>query len=126
MAADYTILSTSSKNNRSSLVVEFAVPATNNSATVAWRDIVAELRAVEQAQADTAVTVNPRKVGDSVFVAQLDAGEIEELTMSVEYDAGLSNAGKVAVLDAAVIVRIAEYTTEFTNLYDFYGTDRTV
>ena len=124
--ADYTILSNSLKNNRSSLVIEFPVPGTSNSASVAWQDIVAELRAVDQAQTDAALTVNPRKVGDAVYVAQLDNGEIQELSLSVAYDAGLSNAGKVAVIDAAVTDRVAAYTVEFANVYEFYGTVRTV
>jgi len=123
--ADYTILRNSEKKNRSDVVIEFPVPATLNDAGVAWRDVVAELRAVAQAVTDAEPTMNPRKVGDGVYLAQLDAGELIELSLSVEYDAGLSNAAKVAVLDSAVSDRVAEYTVTFADLYEFYGTDRT-
>ena len=62
---------------------------------------------------------------DTSFIVDITE-ENWELKMNVKYDAGLSNAAKVAVLDQAVTDRVAAYTTKFTNLYDFYGTVRTV
>lgn len=122
--ADYTILRNSEKRNRSDVVIEFPVPGGSNTAGVAWQTVVAELRAVEQS--DAQVTANPRKLMDGSYVASLDAGQIVEVALSVKYDANLTNAEKVAVLDAAVTVKVAEFTAEFANLYEFYGTERTV
>ena len=124
--ATYTVLENAAKSNRSNVVVEFDVPVGDNSANVAWRAIVAELRAVEQATPDAIATVNPRKLGHTAYLASLDAGQIVEVPLSVEYNANLSNAAKVAVLDAAVAAKVTEFTSEFASLYEFYGTERTV
>ncbi len=127
--ADYTILANSVKENRSDVVIEFPVPGGSNSATPtkrSWQSIVAEVRAVEQASPDATVTSNPRKVSDGPYVASLDAGQIIEVALSVEYDANLTNAEKVAVLDAAVAERVSGFTAEFASTYEFYGTVRTI
>ena len=121
--ADYTILRNSEKDNRSDVIIEFPVPATSNTAGVGWQTVVAEIRAAE---VDGPVTANPRKVDTVAYVAQLDAGELVEVPLSVEYNANLTDGQKVAVLDAAVAARVAAYTTEFVSLYNFYGTERTV
>ena len=117
--AVYTILENAAKENRSTVVIEFDVPTGSNSANVPWRTVVAEVRTEDG-------TVNPRKQADTPHAVLLDAGEIVEITLTVEYDAGLSDAGKVAVLDAAVAEKVAEFTSEFAALYAFYGTVRTV
>ncbi len=117
--AAYTIIANSAKSNSSTVVIEFPVPAGNNAAGVPWRTVVAELR-------DQVGSVNPRKVSDTGYVGSLDAGAVMEIEHTVEYDAGLSNAAKVAVLDAAVADRVAEFTTDFAALYEFYGTERNV
>ncbi len=125
--AVYMILRNSEKRNRSEVVIEFPVPAGNNTAVpdaVAWADIVAEVRAVEQASPDAAVTINPRKLSDGPYVASLDTGQIVEVALNVEYDANLSNGQKVAVLDDAVEAKVTEFTNDFGNLYEFYGTVR--
>ncbi len=124
--ADYTILANSVKENRSDVVIEFPVPAGSNTASVPWQTVVAELRAVGQASPDAAVTSNPRKVSDGPYVASLDAGQIIEVALSVEYDANLTNGQKVAVLDAAVVQRVSGFTAEFASTYEFYGTVRTI
>ena len=115
--AVYTILANSSKNNRSTVVIEFEVPVGDNTAGVSWQDIVAELR-------DESGSVNPRKVADTAHITALDAGSVMELQLTVDYDAGLTNTEKVAVLDAAVAEKVTGFTTEFANLYQFYGTER--
>jgi hypothetical protein len=122
--ADYTILSNSVKQNRSEVVIEFTVPGGSNTAGVGWQTVVAELRAQEQASPDAAVTVNPRKLTDGPYVASLDAGQIVELALTVEYDANLTNGQKVAVLDVAVADKVTKFTNDFGNLYEFYGTVR--
>ena len=120
--ADYTILRNSDEDNRSTVVIEFPVPATSNTALVPWQTIVAEVRA---ASGDTS-TRNPRKVDDSVYVAQLDAGEIVELGLTVEYNANATDVAKLAVIDAAVTSEVASFTADFAAEYEFYGTERTV
>ncbi len=70
------------------------------------------------------MTVNPRKLSDATHVASLDAGQIVEVSLSVEYDANLNNGQKVAVLDVAVEAKVTEFTNDFGNLYEFYGTVR--
>ena len=117
--ATYTVLANSAKENRSTVVIEFDVPVGDNSAGVAWRTVVAEVRTEDG-------SVNPREQANTAHLALLDAGEIVEITLTVEYDAGLSDAGKVAVLDTAVAEKVAEFTSEFAALYKFYGTVRTV
>jgi len=124
--ADYTILANSVKENRSDVIIEFPVPAGNNTAGIAWRSVVAELRAVEQASPDSVVTSNPRRVSDAAYVGLLDAGSVMEIPLSVGYDANLNNAGKLAVLDAAVTAKVSEFTAGFGSTYRFYGTTRTV
>ena len=117
--ATYTVLVNSAKSNSSTVVIEFDVPTGSNSASVLWRTIVAEVRTEDG-------TVNPRKQTDAPHIALLDAGEIVEILLTVEYDAGLSDADKVAELDTAVAEKVAEFTSEFAALYKFYGTVRTV
>ena len=112
--AVYTILANSVKGNSSSVVIEFPVPAGDNTAGVSWRSVVAELRSESG-------SVNPRKATDMTHVAALDAGSVMELQLTVEYDAGLSDAAKLAFLDAAVAEKVAEFTKEFAALYKFYG-----
>ena len=123
MATTYTILTSAALSNRSDVVIEFDVPTGSNSAVppVSWRDIVAEVRAV-----DSPVTINPRKLGDAAYLIKLDAGEIYELTLTVEYDANSLNAEKLAVIDDAVIEKVDKYKVEFKVLYEFYGHVRTV
>ncbi len=121
--ADYTVIRNSEKDNRSDVVIEYVVPATgDNSAGLQWRAIVAEVRAASE---DVGSTLNPRKRTDSVHIAQLDNGELVELSLSVEYDAELGLAAKAAVLDSAVAARVAEFASEFASLYAFYGLVRT-
>ena len=115
--AEYTILANSAKNNRSTVVIEFPVPGGSNSASVPWQTIVAELR-------DEPGSVNPRKAFNMTHIASLDAGSVMELQLTVDYDAGMSNGEKVTVLDAAVAAKVTEFTVEFANLYQFYGTER--
>lgn len=112
--AVYTILTNAAKSNRSDVIIEFPVPASDNTVGVPWQTIVAELR-------DEAGSVNPRKLGDAAYLAKLDAGEVYELALSVEYDAGLTDGEKLALLNAAVAEKVAEFTTEFAALYEFYG-----
>ena len=122
--ATYTVLRNSEKRNRSDVVIEFPVPSGDNSAipdAVAWTAIVAEVRAVEQATPDATATVNPRKQGHTAYLASLDAGQIVEVPLSVEYDANLTNGEKVTILDAAVDAKVTEFTSEFAALYEFYG-----
>ena len=115
--AVYTILANSAKNNSSTVVIEFEVPVGDNVAGVSWRDIVKELR-------DESGSVNPRKASDTAHITALDAGSVMELQLTVDYDAGLTNTEKVAVLDAAVAEKVTGFTAEFANLYQFYGTER--
>ena len=117
--AEYTILANSAKNNRSTVVIEFSVPGGNNSASVAWQTIVAELRT-------EAGSVNPRKASNMTHVAALDAGTVVEISLTVDYDAGMTNGEKVTELDAAVAAKVTEFTAEFANLYQFYGIERTI
>ena len=119
--ATYTVLRNSEKRNRSDVVIEFDVPSGSNTAGVPWQTVVAELRA-----ASPNATVNPRKLADGPYWESLDAGQIVEVSLSVEYDANLSNGAKVVVLDAAVVAKVAEFTVEFASLYEFYGTERPV
>ena len=124
--AVYTILANSAKNNRSTVVIEFPVPTGDNTAGVAWRDIVKELRTetgVAELRNEPG-SVNPRKASDTAHITALDAGSVIELQLTVDYDAGLTNTEKVAVLDAAVAAKVTEFTVEFANLYQFYGTER--
>ena len=120
--AAYTILRNSVKNNRSDVVVEFDVPVSNNDAGVGWRSVVTE----ERLDAGETGTVNTRKRGYTAHIAKLDAGKIVEILMSVEYNANLTDSEKLAVIDAAVTAKVAEFTAEFGSLYRFYGTTRTV
>ena len=117
--AIYTILTNAALSNRSNVVVEFDVPTGSNSASVPWRTIVAEVRTEDG-------TVNLRKQADTAHLALLDSGAIVEITLTVEYDANKSDAEKVAVIDAAVVEKVAKFTSEFAALYKFYGTVRTV
>ena len=117
--AAYTILANSAKNNRSTVVIEFPVPGGNNSASVPWQTIVAELRT-------EAGSVNPRKASNMTHVAALDAGAVVEISLTVDYDAGLTNTEKVTVLDAAVAAEITRFTVEFADINQFYGTERSV
>ena len=115
--ATYTVVANAAKSNSSAVVIEFRVPAGSNVAGVPWQTVVAELR-------DTAGTVNPRKASDTAHIGLLDAGAVIEIQHTVTYDARLVNSGKVAVLDAAVAARAAEFSSAFTALYEFYGTER--
>ena len=115
--AVYTILANSVKNNSSTVVIEFPVPAGKNTAGVPWQTIVAELR-------DEPGSVNPRKASNMTHIAALDAGSVMEISLTVDYDAGMTNGEKVTVLDAAVAAKVTEFTVEFANLYHFDGTER--
>ena len=121
--AVYTILANSAKNNRSTVVIEFPVPAGDNVAGVPWRTIVAELRTeagVVELRTE-AGSANPHKASNPAHVALLDAGEVMEIMLTVDYNAKLSDDEKFAVLDAAVAEKIAKFKTEFAALYKFYG-----
>ncbi len=120
--ATYTILRNSVKNNRSDVIIEFPVPTTSNDAGLGWRSVIAGVRAAD----GVAGSVNPLKASNASHVADLDAGRIIEIPLTVEYDAKMSNTQKVAVLDVAVIEKVASFTSEFGSLYRFYGTTRTV
>lgn len=120
--ADYTILRNSDEDNRSSVVIEFPVPGTSNTASVPWQTIVAEVRAANGVSG----TVNPRKAGDSLYITSLDVGEAVELNLRVEYDANLSDGEKLSVIDAAVAAEVAEFSAVFAAEYEFYGIARTV
>ncbi len=124
--ATYTVLVNSELQNRSDLVIEYAVLAGSNAAGVAWQTVVAELRAVEQTSPDAQPTSNPRKTTDAAYIASLDAGSVLEIPLSVEYDANLSNGAKVAVLDAAATDKVSAFIAAFSSLYEFYGTVRTI
>jgi hypothetical protein len=119
--ADYTIIRTAAFNNRSDVVAEFESPIGDNAAGIAWEDAVAEVRLEEQS-----MSINPRKVGDQAYLVQLAQGKIIELGLSVSYDANLPDADKLLIIDAAVVDAIAIFSAEFTNIYNFYGTERTV
>ena len=124
--AVYTILANSAKNNRSTVVIEFEVPVGDNTAGVAWRDIVKELR-TEAGVAELrteAGSANPHKASNPAHVALLDAGEVMEIMLTVDYDAKLSDDEKFAVLDAAVAEKVTAFNTEFLALHKFYGTER--
>ncbi len=123
--ADYTILRNSVKNNSSDVIIEFPVPGTKNSATPtkrSWQSIVAEVRV----EAGESGTRNPRKATDVAHIAALDAGQVVEVPLTVEYDGNSSNTAKLAVIDAAVTAKVSSFTSEFVSLYRFYGTVRTI
>ena len=120
----YTVIRNSDLKNTAQVVVEYDVPATGtNNAGIQWRDIVADLR---DYNLETGTTVNPTKRNDTVYVGLLDTGAKLEVSLTVEYTANLNNAQKAAVIDAAVAAKIADYAVEFQNVYEFYGTERTV
>jgi len=120
--ATYTILRNSKKNNSSDIVIEFTVPGGNNSANIPWRTIVSQVRA----DAGQTGSQNTLKAGNAAHVTKLDAGQIVEIQLTVKYDANALVADKVAALDAAATAKIAEFTSEFGSLYQFYGTERTI
>ena len=122
--ATYTIIKTTTLRNRSDIIIEFDVPAAGvNNAGVQWRNVFAEIRAYEE-RAGT--SVNPRKQGLQAHINRLDNGTIVELSLSVSYNANLPDADKELFIDAAAAAEVANYETEFQNIYEFYGTERTV
>lgn len=123
MATDYTVIRNSDLKNTADVVIEYIVPAAgNNTAGIQWRTVVAEVRA----NAGESGTANPRKRTDTAYLASLDSGAVLELAHTVEYDANLTTAQKATALDAAVTTKIAEFTTDFQNIYQFYGIERSV
>ena len=124
--AVYTILANSVMSNRSTVVIEFEVPVGDNVAGVAWRDIVKELR-TEAGSAELrteAGSANPHKASNPAHVASLDAGEVMEIMLTVDYNAKLSDDEKFALLDAAVEAEVARFDIEFIALHKFYGAER--
>ena len=124
--AVYTILTNAALSNSSTVVIEFPVPAGNNTAGVPWRTIVKELRTEARVgELRTEVgSANPHKASNLAHVALLDAGEVMEIMLTVAYDAKLSDDEKFALLDAAVEAEVARFNIEFKALHKFYGTER--
>ena len=112
--ATYTILTNSPSNNSSTVVIDFPVPNGSNDAGVPWQSVVAELRT-------DSGSINPRKEFEVAHVASLDAGEVIEIELTVEYNAKLPNDQKIAILNSAVNDEIERFTAEFSILNKFYG-----
>lgn len=128
---DYTVIRNSVFRNRSDVVLEVVIPSApsdQNAAGERWTDVISGLRA---ANGQTGTTENPYKTSDVAHINNLDAGEIVEASISVSYNANLTEAEKDAIVDAAVQTRAAELwvgdgTGELEKLYQFAGKTRTV
>lgn len=126
--ADYYVVQQNDRGDTISVIIHFPVPAGNNDATPtpkAWQAIVAELRTAAGEAGSSQVPW-----ATAPMLAALDTGSVYELAHSFQDETDnvdtLTPAQRATNLDAAVQAKIAEFTEDFAEVYQFYGTERTV
>ncbi len=119
--AAFTVIRSSPLDNSVTAVWSYTVPGGNNSAGVAWSDVVAELRA---AAGEAGTSLNPR--ASAAHIAALDAGTFLERTTTADgFSAKANNTTKLNQLKAAITADEAAFVTSFANEFKFYGHEGT-
>lgn len=101
------------------VVAHFAMPAGNNSAGVAWK-------AAALAAGLTGTTVLPTGNGpgqiDSAELAQVQAGDVAEIVVSVLPESGgTNNATRQATVSAQIAVAVADAQADWQRRLRYYG-----
>ena len=112
--ADYILLESADKQNQVRVVAHLAVPNSNNAVGVKWRDAVA-------AYVDDTTSAVPVSILPAGVQANLDSGAVYEWSGTVEFDANLSNADKLAAVDTWVADGEADEFTRLQSILEFYG-----
>lgn len=110
---DYMVLRQAVKENRVTAICTYAVPGTNNAAGIAWQTIVSQLRALD---GETGTSLRPG--GD---IVNLDLGALKEFSVTVEYDATLSNANKLTQIETLLDTEMTRLIADFASTYNFAG-----
>ena len=121
--ADYILLEGGDKGDRVRVVVHTAVPNSNNSVQVKWRDA---LVAWSQTVKEGTVSEVPVSFLPAGVQADLDTGALYEWEFVFVDDANLPDSQRITNLETEVANREADELTRLQTILDYYGKTGTV
>ena len=121
--ADYILLEGGDKGDRVRVVVHTAVPNSNNSVQIKWRDA---LVGWSQTVKEGTVSEVPISMLPAGVQADLDSGALYEWEFVYVDDADLPNSERITNLEAEVANREADELTRLQTILDYYGKTGTV
>ncbi len=121
--ADYILLEGGDKGDRVRVVVHTAVPNSNNSVQVKWRDA---LVAWSQTVKEGTVSEVPVSFLPAGVQADLDTGALYEWEFVFVDDGKLPNPERLINLETEVANREADELTRLQTILDYYGKTGTV
>ena len=119
--ANYHVLQTT-KKDRAQVAFHIAVPDENNAVAVNLQDAVSQYVSGK----DTFSQVTWLEADFASEYAQLQNGEVYEYSIMVQYDANLSNAAKLTVMDAKCTSLVTQIQNEIRDKLEFWGLNRDV
>ncbi len=120
MPVRYVILDTSPLGNRVFGYAHSTVPGGNNDAGVAWSQAVVD-SVIRDSESGTTVSLAPASLLPAGRQTQLDNGSKYEWDFSVEFSAKLSNAEKVAVVEAFLVAEEPNVIARLAKRLNFWG-----
>lgn len=117
------ILESDKYRDKARCAFHYTVPGGTNNAGKTWVEI--------------AQTLTAQRVATGILLTQvpwllqavqddLTAGNLWEEVVIVDFNANLSDAEKVTIIDAKYAEKEAEWQAKYQNLYRYWGTERTV
>lgn len=112
--ATYVLLESAEQQHQVHVVVHTAVPTTKNAVGIKWRDVVV-------AWVEDTTSVVPSSILPPGIQADLDSGALYEWRGLIRFNANLSDANKLVVIDNWVAINDSFEFDLMKSKLEFYG-----